>query len=480
MTSEVPAPCDGPGVPPEVPATRDLVGGVWGDCGDDLGFDLEDPATGEPRRRALGSSPGRVEAALAAAERAAAAWADTPGPRRASLLEEAARALAERAGEIVRLESFATGVPIRQAAPLGMIVHGAFALAAAQVREGLLLSVRDAVEVHRLPWGPALCLVPWNAPAPMAAHKAASALAAGCPVIVKVSEYAPHGTQVLAEVLHEVLPPGVFQLVHGGPRTGALLAGDPRIRAVSFTGGLLGGRSVAMACAAGLRPAQLELGGNNPLVVMPDAGTGAAADAAAELLTTLNGQWCRALGRLIVPRARLGELLEATGERLAALRTGDPLADGTEFGPLVHSAHLRRVRDAVAGAGGRATAYGDMPDKGNFLAPTLITGADLADEIFGPVAAVVPYDTVEEALTLANATPYGLEGYVVGGDEERALALARRIRAGEVKVNGSSVMSLHLFTPRPAWGLSGLGEEGTAETIRFFTGARVVGVQGSP
>ncbi|GAA4928124.1 phenylacetaldehyde dehydrogenase [Nonomuraea thailandensis] len=460
------------------PRTRDLVDGVWTDCADDLGFDLEDPGTGEPRGRALGSSPDRVEEALAAAGRVALPWAEAG--RRAEVLEEAARALAGRAGEIARLESFATGVPIRQTVSLGAIVHGAFALAAAQVRAGLLLSVRDGVEVHRLPWGPALCLVPWNAPAPMVAHKAASALAAGCPVIVKVSEYAPHGTQVLAEVLHEVLPPGVFQLVHGGPRTGALLAGDARIGAVSFTGGLAGGRSVAAACAAGLRPAQLELGGNNPLVVMPDAATEAAARSAAELLTTLNGQWCRALGRLIVPRGRLGELVEATGERLAALRAGDPLSEETQFGPLVHSAHVRRVREAVAAAGGRATAYGNVPDKGNFVPPTLITGADLAGEVFGPVAAVVPYDTVEEAVALANASRYGLEGYVVGADEERALALARRVRAGEVKVNGSSVMSLHLFTPRPAWGLSGLGEEGTAETVLFFTGARVVGVERAP
>ncbi|MGI5271790.1 aldehyde dehydrogenase family protein [Nonomuraea sp. CA-218870] len=462
------------------PDTADLVDGGWARCTEDLGFDLENPATGEPVARALGSSPARVEAALAAADRAAAAWAGTPAERRATLLDTAAERLRGRVDEITALESFATGVPIGQTRALGLIVHGAFALAAAQISAGLLRADRDGVEVHHLPWGPALCLVPWNAPAPMAAHKTASALAAGCPVVLKVSEYAPYGTQALAEVLGEVLPPGVFQLVMGDARTGARLAGDPRIRAVSFTGGLAGGRAVAAACAGALRPAQLELGGNNPLVVLPDAGAGAAARAAAELLTSLNGQWCRALGRLIVPRPRLAELVAALGERLAALRAGDPLDPGTEYGPLVHSAHLARVRAATARAGGQATAYGDMPGRGSYLAPTLITGADLADEIFGPVAAVVPYDTEEEAVALANATPYGLEGYVFGADEERALAVARRVRAGEVKVNGSSVMSLHLFTPRPAWGLSGLVDEGTAETIRFFTGTRVVGVERAP
>ncbi|MFI6885809.1 aldehyde dehydrogenase family protein [Streptosporangium canum] len=467
----------------DIPESRDLVDGAWSACAEDLGFDLEDPASGEAAGRARGTSPDRVAAALAAAERVAAPWAATAPERRADLLDAVADGLDRRIPEIVALESFATGVPIRQTTPLGSIVGGSFRLAAAQLREGGLRTtvIREdgrAVEVHRLPRGPALCLVPWNAPAPMAAHKAASALAAGCPVILKVSEYAPYGSQVLAEVLHEVLPPGVFQFVQGGPRTGGHLVGDLRVRAVSFTGGPVAGRAVAAACVTGFRPAQLELGGNNPLLVLPDAPVEVAARAAADLLTTLNGQWCRALGRLLVPRDRLDELVAATGERLTALRAGDPLREGTDFGPLVHSTHVRRVREAVAAAGGRAVPYGVMPETGNFLAPTLITGTDLAEEVFGPVAAVVPYDTVEEAVTLANATPYGLEGYVVGADEERALAVARRVRAGEVKVNGSSVMSLHLFTPRPAWGLSGLGEEGTRETLRFFTNARVVGVEG--
>ncbi|MCC5578378.1 aldehyde dehydrogenase [Microtetraspora sp. AC03309] len=467
----------------DIPAHRDLVDGTWADCTEDLDFDLEDPATGKAIGRALGTAPGRIEAALDAADGNAARWAATPPERRAELLDSAAEALDKRIAEIVALESFATGVPIRQTTPLGTIVSGSFRLASAQLREGWLHSTRDredgrAVEVHRLPLGPALCLVPWNAPAPMAAHKVASALAAGCPVLLKVSEYAPYGSQLLAQVLHEVLPPGVFQFLQGGPRTGGRLVEDPRVRAVSFTGGLAGGRSVAAACAAGLRPVQLELGGNNPLVVMPDADTGTAARAATDLLTTLNGQWCRALGRLIVPRERLDEIVEAVGEHLRALRVGPPLEEATDYGPLIHSVHLRRVNEAIAASGGLALPCGTVPEVGNFLAPTLLTGTDLTDEIFGPVAAVVPYDTVDEAVALANATPYGLEGYVVGTDEERSLAVARRVRAGEVKVNGSSVMSLDLFTPRPAWGLSGLGEEGTRETLQFFTNARVVGVEG--
>ena len=390
------------------------------------------------------------------------------------------------------LESFATGVPIRQTRPLATIIGGSFLLAAQQLRAGLLspgLLTREdgrTVEVRRLPWGPAACLVPWNAPAPMAAHKVANALAAGCPVILKPSEYAPYGSQVLAETLAAVLtehgaPPGAFQFVLGDAETGARLVGDQRTRAVSFTGGEQGGRGVAAACAFGVKPVQLELGGTNPLVVLPDAAVDAAARSVTDLLTTLNGQWCRALGRLIVPSGMHDELLEAVGERLAVLRAGAPTAEDTEYGPLVHSRHRELVERQRDELGGQVLTWTKVPDEGSFLAPALVTGVraeHALHEIFGPVATVHRYDSIAQAVDLANGTPYGLEGYVVGTDEERALEVARRIRAGEVKVNGSSVLSLHLFAPRPAWGRSGLGEEGTTETLRFFTNSQVVGVEG--
>ncbi|MFA1547882.1 aldehyde dehydrogenase [Actinomadura chokoriensis] len=468
---------------------RDLVGGDWADTPGN-GPVLEDPATGEEIGPAGITGEERVERALAAAEAAADGWAARPAAERADLLEEIAGALEPVTAEIAALEAAATGVPIRQAAPLGMIVSGSFRLAAGQLRDGWLdgAVTRDdgrAVEVRRLPWGPALCLVPWNAPAPMAAHKVANALAAGCPAILKPSEGAPRGSQRFAEVVAGVLaerdvPGGVFQLVHGDGGTGAQLTGDPRIRAVSFTGGAAGGRSVAAACAAGIKPVQLELGGVNPLVVMPDADLDRAARAAVDLLTTLNGQWCRALGRLIVPETVQDALLDAIGERLAALRAGPPLDEDTDFGPLVHSRHRDLVAAQRDALGGRLVSTTKVPDEGNYLAPALVAGVDPGDateEIFGPVATVHPYRTLDEAVALANGTAYGLEGYVTGADEDAALAVARRIRAGEVKVNGSSVMSLHLFTPRPAWGSSGLGEEGTAETLRFFTNPRVVGVE---
>ncbi|MGB0102218.1 MAG: aldehyde dehydrogenase [Nocardioides sp.] len=479
----------------DLPDAGQLVAGEWAAPAEQLDLVLEDPYRGRTLGPAAATADADVERAVAAAQAAYddGGWLALPVERRAEILDEVGTALEGELPRIASLESFATGVPIRQTSIVGVIVPGAFHLAAQMLRSGVLRSDQTTeagtnVEVHRLPLGPAVCLVPWNAPAPMAAHKVASALAAGAPTILKPSEYAPYGTSELARVVGRVLAeagvhPGMFQLVQGGSHVGGLLVRDPRVRAVSFTGGALGGRAVAAACAEDFTALQLELGGNNPLVVMPDADPADAARAAVDLLTTLNGQWCRALGRLVLPRDSADEILALALDRLAALTAGDPLDPETDLGPIVHSAHLARLRAEIAtreGAGGTAHAGTVVPD-GHFLAPTLITGVPgeaAVEEVFGPVATVHVYDTEDEALALANGTPFGLEGYVVGADTDRAMALARRVRAGEVKVNGSTIMSLHLMTPRPAWGLSGLGEEGTVETIRIFTGARVVGVEG--
>ena len=345
--------------------------------------------------------------------------------------------------------------------------------------------------MHRLPLGPAVCLVPWNAPAPMAAHKVASALAAGAPTILKPSELAPYGTTELARTIDRVLtdagaPAGTFQLLQGGASVGGRLVTDPRTRAVSFTGGLVAGRQIAAACAADFTALQLELGGNNPLVVLPDADPEVAARARhgpADHPQRSVVPGARPAGRARVASARTSSARIL--ERLAGLRAGDPLDPATDLGPIVHSGHLARLHRDVAERldrhpGAAAHAATTLPGTGNFLAPTLLTGVaseGALEEMFGPVATVHGYTTESEALALANATPFGLEGYVVGTDTDAALAFARRVRAGEVKVNGSSIMSLHLMTPRPAWGWSGMGEEGTVETIRVFTGARVVGVE---
>lgn len=482
-------------LPADLPATSDFVDGRWQPCEMRLGFDLEDPDTGERVRPAFGSAAGRVEDALtaAAALHGSGAWSRLPDEDRAHVLESAAASVERATEHIVAAEAFATGVPLAQTAGLGVILAGAFRIAAAQLRSGLLRRRVTGhggrpVLVRRAALGPALCVLPYNAPAPMAAHKAASALAAGCPVVVKAPELAPYGTQLLVEAAARGLtaagaPAGVLQLLHGDAGTGARLVADERIRVVSFTGGTEAGREIGAVCGRALKPVQLELGGNNPLLVLPGADPAVAGRMAAELLTTLNGQWCRALGRLLLPAELAPEVLDATGRELAALRAGGPLAPGTDYGPLAHSRHhaaLTAQVEVLTSAGAKAHTWTGVPARGSHFAPLLITGAPeeaTRRELFGPVAAVHTYEREEEALRLANSTGYGLEGYVCAADPDDGLRVAGRIAAGEVKVNGSSVMSLHTDTPRPAWGASGLVDEGSTETLLHFAGNRVTGVE---
>ena len=478
-----------------LPPLLDLIDGELAEVPRDESTWLEDPNTGE-RLQPLGvTTDETVQRAIAAADRVHTeqSWSSLSPDDRAGWLERLADAIEQRAAESARLESLTTGVTITMTGMLSFITHAAFRLAATQLRNGWGTTVMpgdagNPVEVLRLPWGPAALLVPWNAPAPMAAHKAASALAAGAPAILKPSEFAPNGTGVIAEAAAEIgLPAGVLQLVHGGPHVGGLLVTDPRIRSVSFTGGLKGGRDIAAACAPDFKPAQLELGGNNPVVVLEGADLDEAALGVEMLMTQLNGQWCRALGRLIVHESVFDDLMERIAARFGALQLGHSLDPATQMGPMVHSQHLAGLRDRIAElekAGGSVHQWSTLPNlDGNFLAPTLVTGVaslDALHEIFGPVGTVHTFATDAEAIDLANATPYGLEGYVFGGDTDRALGVARQVRSGGVKVNGATVMSLSLMAPRPAWGLSGFAEEGTTETIDFFAGTRVVGVEGMP
>lgn len=475
-----------------LPTVRDYIAGAWSAAAvtDRV---LEDPNTGQEIQRIMTTPDVEVDRALQAAADAHASgvWSNTPIEERAALLEAMGEWLQSRAMEAARQESLTTGVTISMTSMLSIILHGAWGMAAGQIRDGLLTKVMPGmtgndVEVNRQPWGPAVLLVPWNAPAPMAAHKAASALAAGAPVILKPSEFAPNACSLIAEAADAVgLPPGVLQLVHGAGDVGGRLVQSEAIGSVSFTGGLAAGRSIAAECAPRFIPTQLELGGNNNLVAMPDADPEALAGHVVNLMTQLNGQWCRALGRLILPADRADELLEASLAALAEVSIGHSLDINSQMGPMIHSAHLADIatkRDALVAGGGTAHAPTALPDlPGNFISPTLVSGVTseaARHEIFGPVAAVLTYDDVDEAARLANDTPYGLEGYVCGADEDAALALGRRMRTGAVKVNGSTVLSLSLDAPRPAWGWSGIATEGTSETIEFFGGQCVIGVEG--
>ncbi len=451
-----------------------------------------DANTAEPLQPQFSCSKAQVEQALKASERAyqQGEWENTPATERADVLDRIADELenADYINRISRADSITTGAIIRTTLKMARLVPIVFRGAANFIRHGglehRLPGPRGDVEYFRRPWGPALLVSPWNGPTAIGSHKIASALAAGAPCIMKPSEWAPHSAIIMSQAIHKVgLPKGTFQLTCGNRTIGSQMVADERIKAISFTGGLAGGRAIASACAERFIPTQLELGGNNQLVVLEDADLDKAAEGIVFGLTNLNAQWCRALGRVIVHESMKERLLEKCLERLAGIRLGHSLSEQSDMGPMVHRGqydlilseieHLKRKGGVVHSS----TSLPDLP--GYFIAPTLVDGCspeDTRDEIFGPVASIHTYRNEAEALALANGTELGLAGYVYGEDEARAFAFARQMRTGGVKINGYSLLSLGQEAPRGAWGLSGIGEEGHTQSIEFFTGARVVGI----
>ena len=438
----------------------------------------------------MASHPDVVEKALQTAQRlhTTGDWRNAAPEARAAILDQAGDYLMALVPEIAAVESYHTGITIGLTNFINAIVWLAFKAAAGVLRSGHTTTTAPGphgdVELLRKPLGPAAAIVPWNSPAALAAHKVANALAAGAPVILKPSEWAPYSCLMLVKGLEKAgLPRGLFQIVHGGAEVGHQLVSDPRIRAVSFTGGLHGGRAVAQACAQDFKSMQLELGGNNAMVVLEDADINIAAQGIVDGLTTLNGQWCRALGRLIVHASCADALVDAALERLEVLNLNDALMPDTQMGPLANPVHYERVKEAIQqleASGGTIHQTTPVPEQdGYYLSPTLITGVSpeqTLEEIFGPVAAVHTFSTETEAVALANQTPYGLGGYVFSRDEGRAMAVGRQMNTGGVKINGVSLLELNVDAPRPAWGLSGFGEEGTLETFNVFCGTSVVGV----
>ena len=470
-------------------ALRNFVADEWRIPGSTLPHTVCDANTGEPLFRQARSSPEQVEGAIRSAHAAhrAGAWARMGGERRAGILAGIADALDAVVEEMAVFDALLTGVPIAHTRSIARVCPASFRAAAQLARDDTTIHREDDFLVERLPLGPSAIAGPWNAPSGIACHKLASALAAGCPVVFKPSEWAPVSGQIIAGAVAGLgLPPGVFQLLHGAGETFAAIVQDERIAAVSLTGGLRAGRTVADACARQMKPAQLELGGNNPLLVLHGADLAAAADGVVAALTTLNGQWCRALGRLIVHESLADELIAAAMKRLSALRVGRSTDSATEFGPLGHRAHKETVEAAIRDyrvLGGTIHRGTPLPNlAGWFVAPALVSGIhpdSALEEIFGPVATVHTFADIDEGVAVANRAPYGLAAYVFGEAKE-AVQVARRIEAGTVKVNAVTLLSSHPSAPRPAWKLSGIGDEGTRETFEFFRGTRVIAVPRGP
>lgn len=446
---------------------------------------LIDPSDGSLIGEQMGTRAGELEAALVAASHChrTRSWQKL-GEKRADYLLAIASGLEKELDALATIEACNTGVVISQTQRLARLLPLIFKGAAQQLLAHPDKSLIDGrLEHWHMPWGPALCLGPWNSPGPIGAHKIASALAAGAPVIFKPSEYTPFSAQKIMEVIAACdLPQGAVQLIHGAAAEGSALARDTRIKAVSFTGGLRGGQSLAMSCGPQMKPLQLELGGHNPFVVMPGADLDKVVSAICEGLTTLNGQWCRAIGRIFVPEAMKYDLIARVMQALSGIRIGAASDPKAQMGPLIHRGHklhLEQMLHDHAIAGARIwTAEQELPLDSCYFAPRLISDLDPTkdrEEMFGPLASVHGYRDASELSECVNDSPYGLAAYIYGPDQEACFELARSLEVGSTKINGISLTSLSPRAPRVAWGLSGLGEEGEFESFRFFQGNTLIG-----
>ena len=412
-----------------------------------------------------------VDRAVAAARAAGPGWAAFDRDERSKCLRRITEGLQARMMDIATVIAQEVGTPVN----LAMIIQAGLPIMTFGAMGDLAYSFAfeealGSSMVIREPIGVVGAITPWNYPLHQLAAKVAPALAAGCTVVAKPSEVAPLSAFILAEVIDGAgLPPGVFNLVTGfGPVAGEAIASHPDIDMVSFTGSTRAGRRVSELAAASVKRVTLELGGKSPNVFLDDADlVHAVRDGVAKAFLN-SGQTCSALTRMIVPRSRLAEIESLVVAAVASYLPGDPLNPGTRLGPLASAAQRDRVRGyitaAVAG-GARLLAGGpEAPEgleRGFFVRPTVFSDVDpgsviAQEEIFGPVLAIIAYDTEAEAVAIANGTVYGLAAGVWSGDRDRAIAMARRLQAGQVEVNGGP------FNPQAPFGgykQSGNGRE---------------------
>ncbi|MBI2305882.1 MAG: aldehyde dehydrogenase family protein [Rhodocyclales bacterium] len=415
-------------------------------------------------------------AAVAAARAAFADWAATPVVERAAMLKQVQEALKLRGDEIARTLSCEMGAPLAFAQRVQVGSPAATFSMYAKLLAGFPFeeTVGNS-RVLREPVGVVAAITPWNYPLHQIAAKVAAALAAGCTVVLKPSEVAPLNAFLLAEIIDEIanergLPPGIFNLVTGyGPVVGEALATHPDVDMVSFTGSTRAGRRVAELAAATVKRVALELGGKSAGIVLDDADFGVAVPAVVANCYANAGQTCTAQTRLLVPAARYEEAARLAVAAAEAFRVGDPLAAGTTLGPLASRMQQQRVRECI-GQGlaegaelltGGAELPADVPAGGFYVAPTVFgrvapESTIAQEEIFGPVLAIVAYDDEDDAVRIANGTPYGLAGGVWSASDERAERVARRLRTGQVEINGGP---FNLYAPFGGYKQSGNGRE---------------------
>lgn len=434
-------------------------------------IDVHCPSTEEVIARVPEGAPADVDAAVSAARRAFDGWSGTPAPKRAEYLQKIHEGLKARATEIAETITREMGMPLKLSqriqAGLPVANFGAYAKLLGEFpfeeQVGNSLVVREPV-------GVVAAITPWNYPLHQIAAKVAPALAAGCTVVLKPSEIAPLNAFILAEVIDAAgLPAGAFNLLTGyGPVVGEALVSHPEVDMVSFTGSTRAGKRVSELASKTVKRVALELGGKSAAVLLEDADFAAAVKGAVNNCYLNSGQTCTAHTRMLVPESRYEEAAKLAVEAAQKFRVGDPMAEGTMLGPLASAAQLQRVRDYIRkgiAEGAELLCGGAEPpagvQKGYYVQPTIFgrvkPGSTIEqEEIFGPVLSIIPYKDDDDAVRIANDTPYGLAGGVWSGSDERAQRVARRMRTGQIDINGGP---FNLQAPFGGYKQSGHGRE---------------------
>lgn len=466
--------------------TKIYINGAWVESAGTGRIDVLNPATGEVIAQVAEGTTADVDAAVAAARAAFPAWSALSPAERAEYLRKVAAGLAARIEELGILMSQDVGTPVElsKAFQIGLPTFNfGFYADLAEGFTGERGEVGNSTIIAE-PVGVVGCITPWNFPMHQVALKTAAALASGCTVVVKPSEVAPLGPWALAEVIHEAgLPAGVFNMVSGlGPVVGEAIVVHPGVDMVSFTGSTRAGKRITELAAQGVKRVSLELGGKSASVVLDDADFEAAVANTFGSGYLNSGQSCAALTRLVVPRARMEEVAALAKSVVeTAYAPGDPMEATTLLGPIVTQSQQERVRSYIETGlkeGATLVTGGAEPvDRpGFYVKPTVFTNVDPSstiaqEEIFGPVMSIIGYDSLDEAIEIANGTDYGLAACVWTSDETKGMDVARRLRAGQVTINAGA------FNPAAPFGgykQSGLGREAGTQGLDEFVEIKAI------
>src|SRR2546422_4784015 len=460
---------------------RLFIGGRWvAPSGSEM-IDVHNAGTGEVMGRVPAGGAKDVDAAVAAARGALDKWSATSPGVRAELLEKISAGLKARADELAKTIAQEVGMPLKLAGRIqaGLPIAN-FANFAKLLKDFVWEQKVGNSLVVREPVGVVAAITPWNYPLHQITLKLAPALGAVCRVVLKPSEVAPFNAFILAEVIEQVgLPKGVFNLVTGfGQSAGEALVKHPGVDMISFTGSTRAGKRISELAAQGVKRVALELGGKSASVILDDADLPTAVKSTVNGCYLNSGQTCTALTRMLVPASKYDEAAKIAAEVAKGFTVGDPLGESTKLGPLTSSAQLERVRGYIRkgleeGAelvAGGAEAPEGVPPGGYYVRPTVFgrvknSMAIAQEEIFGPVLSIIPYKDEEDAIRIANDTVYGLAGAVWSKDEARAQRVARRIRAGQIDVNGGA---FNMNAPFGGFKQSGHGREAGVYGLEEF------------